>query len=251
MNEIKPITYNLKKFVAFTLAEVLITLGIIGVVSAMTIPTLMSKYNKKVIETKLKEDYSIIQQVIKSNIANDTDIDMTVKDGSPEMLKSFWETYFAPYMKYSQLCVEKEGCWQSSGSAKSLSGSIASSDRKGIGIGGSIITIRLNNGTNICMDAWAKADMATNFGIDTTDSAGISIYIDANGDNQPNRIGKDIYILTYTQEFGIVPAGYSKTNAELENDCSTTSSGSLSGYSCLVKVKNSGWEIPDAIWNRK
>ena len=29
---------------AFTLAEVLITLGIIGVVAAMTIPTLISKY---------------------------------------------------------------------------------------------------------------------------------------------------------------------------------------------------------------
>ena len=51
----------------FTLAEVLITLGIIGVVAAMTIPTLISKNQKRVIEAKLKEDYSIIQQVIKSN----------------------------------------------------------------------------------------------------------------------------------------------------------------------------------------
>ena len=36
-----------KKILAFTLAEVLITLGIIGIVAAMTIPTLMSKYRKE------------------------------------------------------------------------------------------------------------------------------------------------------------------------------------------------------------
>jgi prepilin-type N-terminal cleavage/methylation domain-containing protein len=236
---------------AFTLSEVLITLGVIGVIAAMTIPGLVNQYNKKIIEAKLKEDYSLFQQVIRTNLGYETEIDMTVVDGSPAMLKSFWETYFAPYMKYAQLCVEEEGCWQSTGSVTALSGSVASSDRKGYGIGGSIITIRLYNGTNICMDAWAKADMASNFGIDTTDNAGISIYIDANGDSPPNRIGKDIYVLTYTQEFGIVPAGYSKTDDVREKDCSTTSSGSLSGYYCFYKVKNNGWVIPKEIWNRK
>ena len=44
----------------FTLAEVLITLGIIGVVAAMTIPSLITKYQKKAIETKFKQDFSII-----------------------------------------------------------------------------------------------------------------------------------------------------------------------------------------------
>ena len=48
-----------KKEFAFTLAEVLITIGIIGIVAAMTIPTLISKNQKRVIEAKLKEDYSL------------------------------------------------------------------------------------------------------------------------------------------------------------------------------------------------
>ena len=39
----------------FTLAEVLITLGIIGVVVAMTIPTLISKYKHKEYETRFKK----------------------------------------------------------------------------------------------------------------------------------------------------------------------------------------------------
>ncbi len=43
---------------AFTLAEVLITLAIIGVVAAMTIPTLISNYKEKVTVTKVKNFYS-------------------------------------------------------------------------------------------------------------------------------------------------------------------------------------------------
>ena len=53
---------------AFTLAEVLITLGIIGVVAAMTIPTLMANHRKKVAETKLEKIYSVMNQAI--NLTN-------------------------------------------------------------------------------------------------------------------------------------------------------------------------------------
>ena len=49
---------------AFTLAEVLITLGIIGVVAAMTMPALINKYQSKVFETAFKKQYSVIQNAI-------------------------------------------------------------------------------------------------------------------------------------------------------------------------------------------
>ena len=48
---------------AFTLAEVLITLGIIGVVAAMTLPSLVSNYRKKALQTALLKTYSELQQV--------------------------------------------------------------------------------------------------------------------------------------------------------------------------------------------
>ena len=51
--------------IAFTLAEVLITLGIIGVVAAMTMPALIGSYRKSVTETKLKKFYSVMNQAIK------------------------------------------------------------------------------------------------------------------------------------------------------------------------------------------
>ena len=46
--------------VAFTLAEVLITLGIIGIVAAMTIPTLISKYTEKQTVTHLIKVYTTL-----------------------------------------------------------------------------------------------------------------------------------------------------------------------------------------------
>ncbi len=55
--------HNIRR-VAFTLAEVLITLGIIGVVAAMTIPTLIHKFQNKALETQYKKAVSIVSQVI-------------------------------------------------------------------------------------------------------------------------------------------------------------------------------------------
>ena len=52
-----------RKF-GFTLAEVLITLAIIGIVAALTLPTLIQKYQMKVFATAFKKQYSAIQNVL-------------------------------------------------------------------------------------------------------------------------------------------------------------------------------------------
>lgn len=56
--------YSDNKNFAFTLAEVLITLGIIGIVAALTIPTIVNNYKKKVTVTRLKRFYTIMNQAI-------------------------------------------------------------------------------------------------------------------------------------------------------------------------------------------
>lgn len=48
-----------KKIMAFTMAETLITLGIIGIIAAMTLPSLVAKYQSKVLSTQLKKLYSV------------------------------------------------------------------------------------------------------------------------------------------------------------------------------------------------
>ena len=58
----------------FTLAEVLITLGIIGVVAAMTIPGLITKYRRHVVGTKLAKFDSVINQAVRMSIAENDDL---------------------------------------------------------------------------------------------------------------------------------------------------------------------------------
>ena len=62
--------HSLKKS-AFTLAEVLITLGIIGVVAAITLPSLIQKYQKKTYIEGLKVGVSIFEQGFKAAMADD------------------------------------------------------------------------------------------------------------------------------------------------------------------------------------
>lgn len=63
--------FNFRKNTAFTLAEVLITLSIIGVVAAMTIPTLITNYRESVWATTLKKTYSTATTVCERMLAEE------------------------------------------------------------------------------------------------------------------------------------------------------------------------------------
>lgn len=77
---------------AFTLAEVLITLGIIGVVAAMTLPTLTAKYQKIVVTAKLKKFYSVMQQAIRLEENNSGDLNYWLPAGED------FETWFNQHL---------------------------------------------------------------------------------------------------------------------------------------------------------
>ena len=87
--------------IVFTLAEVLITLGIIGIVAAMTMPMLIAKYQKKVLVTKMKYVYTLVSNAMLQSQAD---------NGSPkewewgnsyndENLERVMQTYILPYIK--------------------------------------------------------------------------------------------------------------------------------------------------------
>ena len=88
---------------AFTLAEVLITLGIIGVVAAITIPSLVTNYQKHVVETKLAKFNSTMNQAMRLSMVDNGDPDSWLERNHnysyPETVE-FMNTYFLPYIKY-------------------------------------------------------------------------------------------------------------------------------------------------------
>lgn len=84
----------------FTLAEVLITLGIIGVVAALTIPNLIQSYKKKYVEVRLARFYSTMSQALKLNIAENGTITFEQKDlTDSEYLTQWYKDNVTKYIK--------------------------------------------------------------------------------------------------------------------------------------------------------
>ncbi len=98
---------RVKSKIAFTLAEVLITLGIIGIVAAMTLPALIQNHRNQVAETRLKKFYSAINQAIIASEAVNGDrtewhsssVYDVPESGRNEQAKVWFDTYLKPYMK--------------------------------------------------------------------------------------------------------------------------------------------------------
>lgn len=159
-----------KKFAnGFTLAEVLITLGIIGVVSALTIPTLVSNYRKQVIETRLAKFYSTINQALKfaendygsmstwdelgSGLVEDENGNTTTDSNAMPWI----EKYLLPYIKadVKKVVTNSTGCVQiyfPDGSLVAIAGSgwfffPKASDYKEIELGNGQNTIASEQGT--------------------------------------------------------------------------------------------------------
>lgn len=228
----------------FTLAEILITLGIIGVVSAMTIPNLISTVSKREIESRLKEDYSILAQVNRRMIADEADMNPQIADGSRAAINQWFDSYILPYMNVARVCYEPtEGCWPKSSRTRMLNGSTYTDCKLGYGCGGDIVSFIMKNGSMVTVDIGNNEQLRTIFGIDSTAETCVKMYIDVNGEKRPNKFGIDVFLVTMTED-GFAPAGASKTQEQLKTDCSRTGNG----YWCITRIKNSGWVIPAEIW---
>ena len=80
-----------RRKIAFTLAEVLITLGIIGIVAAMTMPVLIDKHNKKVFVTQLKKGVNVIENSVRRFMFEEN-LEMLSADD--------WQLYYSQIPKY-------------------------------------------------------------------------------------------------------------------------------------------------------
>ena len=98
---------------AFTLAEVLITLGIIGVVAAMTLPTLLQNYQKKVTAVRLKHFSSLIQQAnqtynAQAMIKTVDSLDY-IAPNDPNSMMDYFNIYLKPYIKVNEVTKKEMG----------------------------------------------------------------------------------------------------------------------------------------------
>ncbi len=85
----------MNKKCAFTLAEVLITLGIIGVVAAVTLPALITNYQKQVTINKIKKFYTNMTQVLQMAVTENGEFSTWNYSSSLDL----YNKYIKPYIK--------------------------------------------------------------------------------------------------------------------------------------------------------
>ena len=223
----------LKRENAFTMAEVLITLGIIGIVAAMTLPSLIQKHQKKVLVTKLQKTYSIFNQaLIQSQLVNGEFSTWPVRENIVPI--EYFNRYYKPYFNGSQLCQNAKACgYKSKTPWKNLKGNTIMWNLLS---GPSRVCFLLNDSSFVFIPR------------NSTDENGeliyvSKIYIDINGPLSPNVLGKDVFIFTIDNKKGFMPYCYDRTQEKINSGCSKTSSGN--DNCCTAKIIMDGWQIKD------
>lgn len=214
----------------FTLSEVLITLVIIGVIAAITVPVMHADYPERKRSAKVKKIYSTLANAMTFVKADGGDMIFEVdSDENLDTMRQWFDTYLKPRLITTKVCYNTKGCWNEK-ITKSLDGSTCRWNVTGVGIGSRIITAVLSDGTFINIDGHRRANLNSYFGVNFDEDYGIAVTFDINGAKEPNTIGKDIFVTVFTPD-GIVPAYKDKTQAQINADCSNSGTG----YSCINK----------------
>ena len=226
---------------AFTLAEVLITLGIIGVVAALTIPSVVSHYKKQEVVTKLKTVESLFSQMLNFSIAENGDPqnwDLAADNGTSASAANYkksavriTEKYFLPYLKtsnyYGFVSLKNAGYpiyYRADGGVQKWNLDTLDSET---------CIIELPNEITVFL----RPDVTTNNTL-----WNLLVYVDINGKKAPNIWGRDMFlaeIFLANGKFkweGLQHSNWSRDT--LKNSCSPTAS-----LYCGALIWLDGYEI--------
>lgn len=223
----------------FTLAEVLITLVIIGVIAAMTIPTLINKTNEQETVTAVKKAYSVLGQAYQKVIAENGEIiPSTLGENAVDAAKTIGEM-LSKQINTQEICgMATDGnCIPESG-YKYFNGSN---------------TKYYHNSARhfkmVSSDGMPFAFSASNSYVSRGDSEHLNhiityAVVDINGDKGPNTIGKDLFAF-YITKYGVVPQGIYGDTSQPLSTCRST------GFACtawVIKNGNMDYLRKDVSW---
>lgn len=206
------------KGLAFTLAEVLITLGIIGVVAALTLPNLVANYKKQVLVTQLKAEVNIIENSFRKILANEGVDDL---NNTPLFNgRNFNKDYYISQTGFSEIPNDSE---------MAFAQEIRKKNR-------SYPMFYINNGGCFAVRVVRSS---------TTSLYYLIVYVDVNCDKRPNSLGYDQFSIQLNS-FGQLKK--TKPSITLCNEATRKQSISFVlseyiGYACFNKIVQDGWKI--------
>lgn len=230
--------YNTIKFkhksnaqkLAFTLAEVLITLGIIGVVAALTLIVLIAKYKETVKLQQLKKVYTTFMQIDEQARAEYGEYLICPNEScNPASNNVFLETLILPYIQPAKVCLKNNDCPYTRIDAENGQKVDMSSEPGFILQDGTLVKIVNVHGSG---SGWFAMWL-----------------IDINGAKGPNETNKDIYFA----EFGMrTDRTDGLTGKSLDGKSSVfympinaagTNYGGV-GSGCFKEIIRNGWKAP-------
>ena len=228
-----------KKKKGFTLAELLIVLAIIGVVAALTMPDLVSDYNKKMQLSRFQKLYGQISNAFAMCMA-DKSIDnfkesrlYNVKwdrGDATKIQQAAFHNFLDKYLQVSKHCGVGQNAINNCFSGVSYTNMNQSRSvsqtlpfyRYAISYYDCVI---LNSGALVCMKPYCLQDTEMSFVVDTNGPTA-----------KPNMTGKDVFYFTADEHGKLHPDGGGG-----ESDCTKTYSGW--NYGCAAKIINDGWKM--------
>lgn len=227
-----------KKFFvkAFTLAEVLIVMGVIGIIAEMTIPSLVQNFQKQQVASQLSKAYTNLAEAIKRS---------EIDNGSNEFwdwgvegtLEDMFNKNFRPYLNISRLCFDPDGttsCGFENATAYTYIKGYSCNGFDAIAWGG--VTAVLSDGSVIFLHYYSGSAL----GVDDLLKL---IIIDVNGPKDPNRFGKDTFLFVLVPDRGLMPYKYDETTANIALKCKNATG--KNGVTCAAKIMKDGWQIKD------
>lgn len=208
---------------AFTLTELLIALGIIGTVAAISIPSLMNTINNRILATQLKSNIGSIQQLVSDQMVMKKTKNLADADfGNPTTLLS--ESNFAT----TKICTPSEAiskCWGGVTKYKNIA------NRTETVVIPTYRTLKLKNGAMI-----SYVNITST--LPTGDPAIGRFYIDINGTELPNMVGRDYFSFYVTKTGKIIGNLTNVADATLITNCKNGDP-----VSCYEQVTKDGWNI--------
>ena len=276
--DVRKVLSDLKTFVSvvacnkglkgFTLAEVLITLGIIGIVAALTMPSLIAEHRKKVLAAQAKHFYSILSQAFSNAEFHNGDAIFWESDSE----KTIFEQYLFPELK-GKLKDKDTAYWGTNTCKEHLRTSklsytvreqmLTMSAFKGcFQLAGGEVVFPLKEGVSTSTQWEDTPDYEYRKKVKAA-----GLIVDVNGLKKPNESGKDIFaFMVVMKPFGknitgcanhfsdyndivicdfynpgIYPSGYGRVSS-----CQKGTSGLNTGITnmrCTGKLVSDGWEF--------
>ena len=195
---------------AYSMVEIVITLGIIGLISAVTLPAFNQGAKDKQYRTKVFKAYGSIAQAT----------DMLLQDyRSTKYFPDDLNSAYAKYLNVVKTCPPATGCNTTDKIKLATGGDDYLYGDKGL---------VLADGVSLIIGRGVGA--VVNYGLSDDDKANAfaTIHIDANGPLPPNKWGVDHWLALIVNGKGIVPSGADHTTA--------TSGGCVKTYGCLSDI---------------